>query len=93
MTFVPHQDRHPLHGITVVLETTGTQTYVGRLDTADHRGVCLKDVGLHDASGTSVAKSEYLRQTLSFGVRKEHDQVLIEPDRVRSITPLGELGL
>ena len=93
MAFVPHVERHALHGITVVLETTGAETYVGRLDTADERGVYLKEVAIHDATRSPVAKIEFLRETKKYGVRREVADLLIERSRVVAITPLGELQL
>ncbi|MGH7702357.1 MAG: hypothetical protein ACREMO_04650 [Gemmatimonadales bacterium] len=93
MSFVPHQDRHALHGITVVLETDGTTTFVGRLDTADERGIWLKDVGVHDASVGGLSKADYLRQTIRYGIRKDQEAVLVENPRVLSLQPLTELSL
>ena len=90
MNFVPHQDRHPLHGTTVVLETDGPMTYVGRLDTADARAVVLKNVGVHDAAGPA-SREDYVRRALKFGIRQDHEQVVVESSRVRSITPLGQM--
>ena len=90
MSFVPHQERHQLHGVTVVLETTGQATYVGRLDTADDRGVVLKDVGIHDPAATELPKAEYLQRALKFGIRKDRDAVLVENERVATIIPLGK---
>ena len=38
-----HDDRGPLHGITVVVDTKGPQVYVGRCDTYDARWLVLND--------------------------------------------------
>jgi putative YphP/YqiW family bacilliredoxin len=40
-------------GITVVLDTTSGETYLGRFDSEDERGVHLLDVGRHDAGASS----------------------------------------
>jgi hypothetical protein len=87
-----HPGHHELHGITVVLETTGPRTYVGRFDTQDLRGVHLLDVGVHDASAGSLSKKDFLTRTLKFGVRAEQKYVLVPSEEVARITPLAEVG-
>lgn len=82
---------HPeLHGITVVVETRGGRTYVGRYDSEDDRGVHMLDVGTHD-SAARISKEEYLQRSLKFGVRSEHKHVLVPADQVSRIIRLGEL--
>ncbi len=97
--FVPHHDRHPLHGITVVLDTHDAKTYVGRLDSADASGVLLRDAGIHVGSGEGGQRGEggaaesresYLRATLKYGVRKLYDSLIVPNDQVASIVTLGE---
>jgi hypothetical protein len=83
---------HPeLHGVTVVVETEGERTYVGRYDSEDERGVHMLDVGVHDRS-EDVSKEEYLRKSLKFGVRSEHKHVVVPANQVTRIIRLSELG-
>ena len=86
-----HPGHHELHGTTVVLETRGPRTYVGRFDTADAQGVHLLDVGVHDAAAGGPSKEEYIRRSAKFGVRSEHKHVLVPGGEVTRITPLGQL--
>jgi hypothetical protein len=86
-----HPGHAELHGITVVVETHGPRTYVGRYDSEDERGVHLLDVGIHDEQ-TAAPKDEYVRQSAKFGVRSEHRHVVVPIDQVARITPLGELS-
>lgn len=88
-----HPGHHELHGITVVLETHGARTYVGRFDSVDPGGVHMLDVGVHDASEKGMAKEEYLRRTAKYGVRTEHKHLVVPSDEVARITPLGELAV
>jgi hypothetical protein len=86
-----HQDRHELHGITVVLDTRSAGTYVGRFDSQDERGVHLFDVGVFDpAQGT---RDEYVRRSVKFGIRVDRPGLTIESAEVARITPLGEIEL
>lgn len=88
-----HPGHAELHGITVVLETVGAQTYVGRYDSEDAAGVHLIDVGVHDASTGQISREEYLRKSARFGIRTDHKHVVVPADQVARITRLGEIGL
>jgi hypothetical protein len=85
-----HPGHAELHGITVVLETHGSRTYVGRYDTEDAHGVHMLDVGVHD-SEAGLSKEEYVRRSAKFGVRSEHKHVVVPADQVARITRLGEM--
>ena len=85
-----HPGHHPLHGITVVVETHGPQTYVGRFDSQDDRGIHLLDAGVHDPA-SELTKEEYLRRTLKFGIRSEHRHVVVPTAEVARIRQLGEI--
>ena len=80
-----HPGHQPLHGITVVLETHGPTTYVGRFDSQDERGVHLHDVGVHDASAAALTKQEFLRRCDRFGIRPEHRDLLVPTGEVARI--------
>jgi hypothetical protein len=86
-----HPGHSELHGITVVVETTGQLTYVGRYDSEDERGVLMLDVGVHDAEAGGGSKEEYVRKSVQFGIRSEHKRLVIPADQVTRITRLGEL--
>jgi hypothetical protein len=86
-----HSDRHELHGITVVLDTQGAGTYVGRFDSQDERGVHLLDVGVFDlAAGTREA---FLRRSVQFGIRVDRPGLTVAPSEVARVTPLGQIEL
>ena len=83
-----HQERHELHGITVVLETRGSRTYVGRFDSQDDLGVHLHDVGVHEATAEGLSKEEFLRRCDKFGIRTEHRDLVVPSDEVARIQRL-----
>ena len=83
-----HQGAQELHGITVVLETAGPLTYVGRFDSQDERVVHMHDVGVHDATTAGATKAEFLRRCDKFGIRPEHKDLLVPSAEVVRIERL-----
>lgn len=87
-----HPGHHELHGVTVVLETTGPITYVGRFDTEDERGVHLLNVAIHAAGTADRPLDEFLARTLKFGVRAERKHLVVPSGEVKRIRTLAELA-
>lgn len=87
-----HPGHHELHGVTVLLETTGGRSYIGRLDSEDESGVHLLDVTVHQAQDGGISKDEFVRRTLKFGVRVEQKHAVVPSAAVASIKPLGEVA-
>ena len=86
-----HPGHSELHGITVVVETTGPLTYVGRYDSEDERGVHMLDVGVHDGTAGG-SKDEYVSKSAKFGVRTNHKHLVIPAEQVLRITRLGSMA-
>jgi hypothetical protein len=86
-----HPGHHELHGITVVLETTGPVTYVGRFDTEDERGVHLLNVATHDPAASAQSLDEFLARTLKFGVKAERKHLVVPSGEVGKIRKLAEV--
>jgi hypothetical protein len=86
-----HPGHAELHGITVVLETHGARTYIGRYDSEDPSGVHMLDVGVHDPSVAPLSKEDYIRTSARFGVRSEHKHLVVPADDVARITRLEKL--
>jgi hypothetical protein len=87
-----HPGHAELHGITVVVETNGSLTYVGRYDSEDERGVLMLDVGVHDAAADGGSKEEYIRRSARFGIRSEHKRLVVPATEVARITRLAEVS-
>ena len=85
-----HPGHAELHGITVVIETRGSLTYVGRYDSEDERGVLMLDVGVHDAAAGGTSREDYVRNSARFGIRSDHKHLVVPADQVIRITRLGE---
>ncbi|HEX3275857.1 MAG TPA: hypothetical protein VHR43_13430 [Gemmatimonadales bacterium] len=86
-----HPGHQAFHGVTVVLETRGPRTYVGRFDVQDERGVHLHDVGVYDATAAGMSKAEFLRRCDRFGIRPEHRDLLVAADEVTEIRRLVDV--
>ena len=87
-----HQGKSALHGITVVVDTTGPEIFVGRCDDEDERGIFLHDVDVHRDGESGRSKEEYVRRAARLGVWKKHDHLLIPRDRIASVRRLGEVS-
>jgi len=85
-----HPGHQELHGITVVLETGGTRTYVGRFDSQDEGGIHLLDAAVHEG-GEGLSKEEFIRRSAKFGIRVEHRHLVVPEADVARIRRLGEL--
>ncbi|HEY8256220.1 MAG TPA: hypothetical protein VIG08_01040 [Gemmatimonadales bacterium] len=88
MSHVFHPGHHELHGITVVLETNGRETFVGRFDSEDERGVRMLDVGIHDGDGST--KEEYIRRSLKYGIRTDRKELVVPKEAVAQIRRLAD---
>lgn len=86
-----HDGLGDLHGITVVVDTSGPRVYVGRCHEADERKVILHDVDVFEATAEAT-KEDYLRKAAAYGVWKKHDKLVIPGAEVASIRRLAELS-
>ena len=88
MGHVFHPGHHEPHGITVVVETGGSRTYVGRFDHEDPEGVHLLDVATHDGADGS-SREQYLERTARYGVRAERKHIVVPRSEIAAIRRLG----
>ena len=85
-----HPGHAELHGITVVVETSGSRTYVGRYDSQDELGVHMLDVGIHEETA-GESKDEYIKRSAKFGIRSDHKHLIVPAGEVARVTRLGEV--
>ena len=85
-----HPGHAELHGITVVVETNGSRTYVGRYDSQDEQGVHMLDVGIHEETAAE-SKDEYIKRSAKFGIRSDHKHLIVPASEVARVTRLGEV--
>lgn len=85
-----HDDRHELHGITVVVDTQGPEIWIGRCDDVTETEVILLDADVHrgeDGGG----KEEFVRRAAGVGVWKRYERVAVPRAGVASIRRLGDI--
>lgn len=86
-----HQDKGELHGITVAVDTTGAEIYVGRCDEVTAQGVVLLDADVHRDGDGGRSKAEWLQRAARYGVWKSLDRVEVPRETVASVRRLGDL--
>jgi hypothetical protein len=86
-----HDNMGDLHGITVVVDTTGPQVIVGRCHEANDQHVLLHDADVHEEVAGGVSKQEYVKRAAKWGVFAKHKTLRLDPKQVASITPLNQM--
>lgn len=86
-----HNDKSPLHGITVVVDTADDSLWVGRCHDEDAQRVILLDADVHQ-SHSDASREEWLSKASRFGVWGRHKSVVIPREQVVSLRRLGEVG-
>ncbi len=86
-----HQHKGELHGITVVVDTSGDKIFVGRCDEVHEDRVVLLNVDEHRDGDDGRSKDEYVARAAKFGIWKKFDRLVIPRREVISVRRLGEL--
>lgn len=87
-----HADKGDLHGITVVLDTTGAELYIGRFFEQRNDGIVLLDVARHRDGANGISKSTYVQTAARYGQWKEFAQVVVPLAEVVSVSRLADAG-
>jgi len=87
-----HDGRGELHGITVVVDTTGPEVWVGRCDTMDGGRIVLFQADRHDASD-GPSKDEWVKRAAMVGFHPNHERVALDLDQVASVKRLGDVEI
>lgn len=86
-----HEGKSELHGITVVVDTSGDEIWVGRCDNMDDHQIVLLDADVHRDGDGDRSKGEYVRRAAQLGVWKQFERVVIPQASVVSVHRLGDL--
>ena len=87
-----HHDKGELHGITVVVDTTGSRVYVGRCDTMTDEGIVLLDLDVHEDGHEGRSKQDFVRQVAKFGHWNRHSRVVVPRDEIANVQRLGDIA-
>ena len=83
-----HEDKHELHGITVVVDTVGDEIYIGRCDDMNEQGVLLLDVDVHKDGDDGRASRSTCSEPHSSASGRRFQRLVI-PGRTCFGAPLG----
>lgn len=86
-----HHDKGELHGITVVVDTTGAEVHVGRCDTMDAGQIVLLDVDSHRDGDDGRSKEDFVQQVARFGHWSRQPRLTIPAEQIASVRRLGEV--
>jgi hypothetical protein len=87
-----HSDKGELHGMTVVVDTTGPRIFVGRCWEMNDQEVVLLDVDEHEEGKDGRSKEEFVKQAAKVGVWKKHEQIVLPMSSVATIKKLGDMS-
>jgi hypothetical protein len=87
-----HAAKGELHGVTVVVDTTGAELFIGRFFEQRGDGIVLLDVARHTEGAGGVSKEQYVQTAARYGQWKELDQVVVPLPEVRTVTRLADAG-
>lgn len=88
-----HDGRGDLHGITVLVQTSGPQVWAGRCDTMEGGRIVLLGADLHTEGEGVMSRAEWVRRTAMVGVQPRHDRVVLALDDVASVRRLSEIEI
>jgi hypothetical protein len=87
-----HNDKGPLHGITVLVRTHGPRVYVGRCDEETEQGILLFDADHHDDGEGGKSTSDYLAFARKYGVFPKHKRCVVPRAEIAAVIPLASVA-
>ncbi len=88
-----HNDKGELHGITVVVDTTGSRVVIGRCEEVTPVAVILNDAESHETGAGGKSKDDFIRRAAQVGVWPKLKRVVVPIGEVASIRRLGEISI
>ena len=85
-----HDNTHELHGITVVVDTSGAEVFIGRCDDLNEGGILILDVDSHREGDDGLSNEDYVRRAARVGVWSKERRRFIPGELIRSVTRLGD---
>ncbi len=86
-----HHDRGELHGITVLVDTGGPETWVGRCDTIEGGHIVLLGAERHSTEEDALDRRAFLRRVSMAGPFPNFDRVVLPLGEAARVQPLASL--
>jgi hypothetical protein len=77
-------------GKNVILDTSSTFLYIGRLDSIGHHVATLHDVDVHSLADSTTTRDLYILQTQQHGVRRNRRQASVFVREIVSVSLLED---
>lgn len=87
-----HSDKGALHGITVVVRTTGKAVYIGRCDTQTPHAIFLNDADKHEEGQDGKTNEEYIQNAAQWGHWPKLPQVSVPAKDIREVVRLADVA-
>ena len=87
-----HSDKGPLHGITVVVRTTGKDVYIGRCDTQTPQAIFLNDADKHEEGQDGKSNEEYVQTAAQWGHWPRIPQVSVPAGEIAEVVRLSDVS-
>ena len=87
-----HDDLGELHGITVVVDTSGPRVWIGRCHEQTDDGILLLDADDHDDGRDGLSKAQWVERAARFGHWNRHPRVTVAAAEIASVRRLGDLA-
>ena len=85
-----HDDKHELHGITVVVEMADGRVFIGRCDDMNDETIILFGADEHRDGEGGRTTAEYIASAVKFGVWQKHGRLAVSRAGVTSVRPLNQ---
>ncbi len=86
-----HPGHEEMHGITVVIFTTGTRTFVGRYDLRENGFIVIHAADFHDSAENAKPQQEWLAEVRKYGNAPRFPTLTVPEQSLARIVPLGDL--
>ena len=80
------------HGFTVVLNTSGPMTYIGRWDEQIGDQIFLNNASVHRDGEEGMTKDQFIDKAVRLGPRMTHARYAVPAGDVAGVETLGDLS-
>ena len=85
-----HKNRDELHGQTVVVNTSGPKTFIGRWHEVRDGQVLMMDVAVHDEAAADNSREDWIAQLKKFGIPVDERTASVPQDSVTEVVRLRD---